>query len=151
MQSKLYSFLLYLLFILFTSCSKQLVPEERLTGTWKLAEAERKKPFNTETIITGYENGVFKFNQNSTATYTDVAGMLSGNWIMKRSDNATVNALGKLETESKVMLSIKLYNYPANRLIDWLFDNFDFKDSGKKLLVKMEGAGYEYRYWFVKQ
>lgn len=151
MQPKLYLPFLCIFSILLVSCSKWLVPEDKLSGTWKLVEVERKRPFHSDRITSGYESGLFFFDENGTATYTDNAGILSGNWLMKRSYYTTYSSSGDPTTNSKLTLDIRLYNFPANRFIDWLFDSIDFRDSGNKLLAKMHGAGYEYRYWFVKQ
>src|SRR5687767_9336804 len=134
MHPKLYSTII-LLFCVFTlsSCSKWLIPEDKLEGSWRLAEVERKRTFNTETITTGYENGVFIFNENTTATYTDATGTMTGNWLLKYSSHTSYDAAGQPSTKSKVTLSIKLRDFPSNRFIDWMFDDIDFRNSNNKL------------------
>ena len=63
MNSKLYSILLIVVLPLFFSCKKWL-PENRIVGSWKLVDVERRRTFDNETIVTGYENGTFVFLEN---------------------------------------------------------------------------------------
>ena len=151
MRPNIYSLILVSGLFFLTSCSKWFYPEDKMLGTWKLTEAERKRAFNTENIQTGYESGVFVFNENGTASYTDAIGILTGNWLLKRVNYTTSNSSGQATTDTNTILSLKIYDFPSNRFIDWQFDEIDFKNSGKKLLATIKGANYEYRYWFVKQ
>ena len=65
----IYSFFLFSI-IVFSSCSK-LDPETKLAGNWKLDDVVKKRLFNNDHLTTGYEAGLFTFNENGTATYTD--------------------------------------------------------------------------------
>ena len=80
MQSKLYSFsFIVLLFIALSSCKKWL-PENRIEGSWRLTEVEKRRAFGNENINSGYESGVFRFNENGTASYTGATDTMQGNW-----------------------------------------------------------------------
>ena len=72
MKPTLLAFTVSLLFLSFTlsSCRKNL-PENRIVGSWKLVDVERKRLFSSETVTTGYESGTFTFFDNGMASFTD--------------------------------------------------------------------------------
>src|SRR5687768_9955736 len=133
--------LLVITSFLFVSCGKW-IPENRVVGNWKLVEVEKRRLFDKTTISTGYENGTFFFHDGETAQYSDAIGNMNGNWRIRSeyyAENATRNTF-----------TLRLYNFNANRVIDWEFDRIDFRSSGKKLIAFMQRSGYEYRYEFRK-
>ena len=136
-----YSFLV-LSPLLFLSCSKWL-PENRIVGTWKLVDAEKIRVFDKDPINTGYESGVFTFNNDETASYSDAGGQLDGNWRIR------LEYAG--EDNNQHSFSIRLYDPTSNRTLDWYFDRIDFRRSGDRLFAFIDKFGYYYRYEFQRQ
>ena len=127
---------------LFVSCGKWL-PENRIVGNWKLVEVEKRRLFDKKTISTGYENGTFSFYDGETADYSDAIGNMNGNWRIRS------EFYGQNETRNT--FTLRLYNFNANRVIDWEFDRIDFRKSGNRLVAFMQRSGYEYRYEFHRE
>ena len=134
--------LLFITSFLFVSCGKWL-PENRIVGNWKLVEVEKRRLFDKKTISTGYENGTFAFYDGETADYSDAIGNMSGNWRIRS------EFYGQNETRNT--FTLRLYNFNANRVIDWEFDRIDFRKSGNRLVAFMQRSGYEYRYEFRRE
>ncbi len=141
-----------LLFLSFTfsSCRKNL-PENRIVGSWKLVDVERKRLFNSETITTGYESGTFTFFANGMASFTDAAGTLNGNWNMRKSRDGYYDGNGNWQTDERTVFIINVQDFPNNRVINLYFDRIDFRWSGDKLFAFIDGASYRYRYDFRRQ
>ncbi len=150
MRIKLYLPVLLLAVLFFSSCKKWR-PENRIIGSWKLVEVEKRRLFDKETIRVGYEPGTFVFNENGTATYTDASVQMTGSWEMRRENTGYYDADGNWQTNGKTVFRVRLYNFSANRVIDWYFDRIDFRNSGNKLFAFIDGASYNYRYDFRKQ
>lgn len=150
MKPKLYLLPLLLAVILISSCKKWL-PENRIVGSWQLVDAERKRLFDNDHFTTGYEAGTFVFNDNGTATYTDPTIQLTGTWNMRRHGGGYYDGNGTWQDRSRTSFEISMYNFPANRVLDWDFDDLDFRNSGDKLFAWMFGSSYRYRYDFRKQ
>ncbi|MFT3843895.1 MAG: hypothetical protein QM725_02490 [Lacibacter sp.] len=150
MKSKLYPLSFLLILFLLSSCKKWL-PENRIVGSWKVTNAEKRRFLTKELILTGYENGVFNFYENGTASFTDTTGSMTGNWSMRKVDGGYYDADGNWQSNSRTDLLIKLFNFNTNRYIEWYFDNIDFRSSGYQLTGFIYGANYNYRYYFRKQ
>ena len=150
MNSKLYSILLIVVLPLFFSCKKWL-PENRIVGSWKLVDVERRRTFDNETIVTGYENGTFVFLESGSATYDDATRQMTGTWSMRRQDGGYMDGNGNWHSEDRTILIVHLYNFLQNQVIDWYFDRLDFRNEGNKLFTYIDGANYTYRYDFRKQ
>jgi len=150
MRIKLYLPVLILSILFFSSCKKWR-PENRIIGSWKLVEVEKRRLFDKETIRVGYEPGTFVFNENGTATYADTSMQMTGSWEMRRENNGYYDADGNWQTNGKTVFWVRLYNFTSNRVIDWYFDRIDFRSSGSKLFAFIDGASYTYRYDFRKQ
>jgi len=150
MKSKFYLAIFVSSLILFASCKKWL-PENRIVGSWKLVEAEKRRFLSSDRIYTGYENGVFSFNDNGTASYSDTSIQMSGNWNMREEHNGYYDSDGNWHDEARTVLTVRLYNFTANRVLDWYFDRIDFRSSGDKLFAFMDSPSYIYRYDFRKQ
>lgn len=151
MKSKFYplAFLIIASFIL-SSCKKWL-PENRIQGTWKLVDAEKRRFLSNETFFTGYEKGVFSFYDNGDAVYADANGTMTGSWDMRKLDAGYYDQDGNWQQNNKTDLYIKLYDFRNNRVLEWYFDYIDFKNAGRHLTGYMNGASYNYRYYFTKQ
>lgn len=150
MRIKLYLPVLILTVLFFSSCKKWR-PENRIIGSWQLVEVEKRRLFDKETIRVGYEPGTFVFNENGTASYVDTSVQMTGSWEMRRENTGYYDADGNWQTNGKTVFRVRLYNFSANRVIDWYFDRIDFRNSGNKLFAFIDGASYNYRYDFRKQ
>lgn len=136
--------------ILFTSCRKWL-PENRIVGSWKLVDADKKRWFESEDFTTGYESGTFTFSDNGVAIYVDANLQMSGTWSMRQRGGGYYDGDGTWQDGTRTEFDVDLYNFPQNRVLNWDFDNIDFRNSGDKLFAYYNGAGYNYRYDFRKQ
>lgn len=150
MKSKLYIFSLALIFLALGSCRKWL-PENRIVGTWRLVDVEKRRLLNSEELTTDYESGTFVFNNNGTAAFSDSAVQLDGTWSMRRERDGYYDDDGDWNSDGRTILVVRLYNFSANKVLDWYFDRIDFRSSGDKLIAFMDGASYTYRYDFRKQ
>jgi hypothetical protein len=144
MKSKLYLLPLLFFLIINTSCKKWL-PENRIVGSWRLVDVEKKRLFSNESILTGYESGIFVFNDNGTTDYTDANGQMTGTWTMRKRRG------GGEGEDIQTVLIVHLHDFANNRLLDWYFDRVDFRNSGDKLFTFIDGVSYTYRYDFRKQ
>ena len=115
--------------LFFTSCSKSL--EDRIVGTWKLNSAWRQKLFGRDYFTTGFESGLFRFDENGNASYTSSTDTLTGYWRSDRYTNSYYNSSGQWETTSMKYLRINLVNYQQNKRLEWDFDDFHFRDGWK--------------------
>ena len=100
---------------------------------------------------TGYETGVFTFYDNGDATYRDAAGSMMGSWNMRDIDGGYYDQEGNWQSQRRTDMLIKLYDFRSNRILDWYFDYIDFRTSGNRLIGFVNGANYNYRYYFRKQ
>jgi hypothetical protein len=139
----LFSFLL-------SSCTKNL-PENRIVGNWRLVDVERKRLFDTDNITTGYEQGLFTFFENGSASYADASGTLNGNWNMRKANTGYYDSDGNWQSDTRTIFIINLHDFVNNRVIDLFFDRIDFRWSGDKLFAYIDGASYTYRYDFRRQ
>lgn len=128
-----------------------MIPEDHIIGEWKLTEAVKQRFSSTETILTGYETGIFTFYENGTVEYKDPTGTLNGNWNMRNDSDGYYDVNGNWQTRTNTTLTMRLYNFSSNRIIDWVFDNFNFESSGNKLVGYMNSASYIYKYYFRRQ
>lgn len=143
MKSKLYLLPLLFLFLISASCKKWL-PENRIVGTWRLVDVEKRRLLNSENILTGYESGLFMFNDNGTTTYSDAAGQMTGQWSMRKRRSGA-------DDQIETVLVVNLHDFNNNRLLEWYFDRIDFRNSGDKLMAFVDGVSYTYRYDFRRQ
>ena len=142
-------FLLLLPIALFlSSCAKTI--EDHLIGEWKLDVSYRKELFGKDYFQTGYEDGVFTFFESGTATYIDNQDTLSGYW---RSDFYTEwrdYADDDDDTERYKYLEVYLANFNQNKIINWRFDNFNFKNGWKRIKAVEFSLGRDRYYEFEK-
>lgn len=150
MKLKFYPFFILSLLLLFSSCKKWL-PENRVVGSWQLIDAEKRRFLSNQSFSTGYESGVFTFYDNGDATYRDAAGSMTGSWNMRQTDGGYYDQDGNWQSQKRTDMLIQLYDFRSNRVIDWYFDYIDFRNSGGRLIGFINGASYNYRYYFRKQ
>lgn len=142
-------FLLFLpIALLLSSCAK--IIEDHLIGQWKLDVSYRKELFGRDYFQTGFEDGVFRFFESGIATYTNSQDTLSGYW---RSDFYTQwqdHADDDDDTERYKYLEVYLANFNRNKVINWKFDNFNFRNSWKRIKAVEFSLGRDRYYEFVK-
>jgi len=138
-------------FIIFTSCGKWQDPESRLEGNWKLNDVVKRRAFNNDHLLTGYEQGVFSFFNNGTAIYKDSLLNMTGNWNMHNEDRSYYDANGDWHQQTNLVLRIRLVDFPSNRFIDWDFDEILFKRSSDRLDGFIYSASFSYQYSFRRQ
>ena len=142
-------FLLFLIIaLLLSSCAKTI--EDHLIGEWILDVSYRKELFGRDYFQTGYEDGVFSFFESGTATYIDNQDTLSGYW---RSDFYTTwhdYADDDDDIERYKYLEVYLANFNRNKIINWKFDNFNFKNGWKRIKAVEFSLGRDRYYEFVK-
>jgi hypothetical protein len=123
---------LSLCIILFSSCGKTL--EDRLIGDWKLTGGYRQRAFDRDYFTTGYESGVFSFNENGTAVYKDAFDTLYGYWNADRYTGSFYNHdNGRWDDRTYRYLKINLVNFNRNKYINWEFDDFIFKNNRRRI------------------
>ena len=135
--------------IIFSSCSK-LNPESKMAGTWKLDDVVKRRFFSNDHLTTGYEAGLFRFEENGNASYTDTVTM-TGNWNMHYEYRTYYDGNGKYHDNNNLVLRIRLVNFVANRFIDWEFDDTQFKRSSDRLDGFIYSASSSYQYSFRRQ
>ena len=141
--------LLSLTIILFSSCGKKF--EEHLIGEWKLDATYRKELFGRDYFQTGYEDGIFTFFESGTATYTSSQDTLSGYWksdfYTRWQSNYDDDEDG---SERLKYLEIYLVDFAGNRIINWRFDNFNFKNNWQRIRAVEFSLGRDRYYEFVE-
>jgi hypothetical protein len=149
-MQKIYLSLLAII-ILFTSC-KKWQPEYRIVGSWKLTDVRKQRLFNNSSITTGYENGVFTFNDNGSCTYTEGSQVhLNGTWNMYYDYFGYYDSYGNWQNNRHLIFHIKATDFQSNRYLDWEFDETDFRRNSNRLVAFINSASFTYRYDFVKQ
>lgn len=141
--------LLSLTVIILSSCAKKI--EEHLIGEWKLDASYRKELFGRDYFQTGYEDGTFTFFESGAATYTSSQDTLSGYW---KSDFYTrwQSTYDDDEDGSERLkyLEIYLVNFNRNKIINWRFDNFNFKNNWKRIRAVEFSLGRDRYYEFTE-
>ena len=138
------------LLVILPGCSKFLPsPEDKLEGTWQLKIAERSSLFNWNTINTGYEAGKFSFNNNGSANYEDGIIRMNGNWRMRLVKDGYYDNGGNYQDDSRRKLTINLFNFNENRILNLDFDRFHF-NGRNRLIAEYISPFYRYRYEFVR-
>ena len=133
-----------ILVTIISSCSKRI--EDRIVGSWKLRSSYKQKTFDRDHFTTGYESGVFTFNENGTAGYTSVTDTLTGYW---NADRYTINTGS--DTKSLRHLKVELVNYLQNRFLFWEFDDFNFRNTWKIIRAEEYSLSYTHVYEFQRQ
>ena len=134
--------------LLLSSCGKRI--EDHLIGEWKLDVSYRKELFGRDYFQTGYEDGTFTFFESGAATYVHNQDTLSGYW---KSDFYTTwqdYADDDDDTERYKYLEVYLANFSRNKIINWRFDNFNFKNSWKRIKAVEFSLGRDRYFEFVK-
>jgi hypothetical protein len=126
--------------VVLSSCKKNY--EDRLVGSWRLVSSYKQRTFDRDHFITGYETGVFTFNENGTARYVSTTDTLSGTWNADRysADEASYKEL-----------RVELFNFPRNQYLFWEFDDFNFRDNWKEIRARDFSLSNERIYEFRRQ
>jgi hypothetical protein len=137
MKSNFYLLLLAPVLFL-SSCTKWLPNSQHdIVGNWKIQSVERQTSYGSELVYTGYENGVFYFNTNGNAQYSDSYGQMNGTWRMVSRSGDGTNSL-----------ELRLYDYHGTDVIEWEFHTIN--RSGTRLIGYMSRYGNEYRFEFKR-
>jgi hypothetical protein len=153
-MQKCYPYLL-LLTLFFYACSGSggpVLPEERILGNWRLISAGRQNTFslNYQTILTGYDTGLYVFRDNGTAEYRDTVFSLNGNWTLFERNMEVRNADSSIRRWTRLELELRMYNFQQNRFIDWYFDSVELRYNNRMEAYINRGIP-RYRYIFVRQ
>ena len=135
--------------LLLFSCGKQI--QEHLIVEWKLDASYRKELFGRDYFQTGFEDGIFTFHESGAATYTSSQDTLSGYW---KSDFYTRWRYDNDEDEGSERLKyleIYLADFNRNKVINWRFDNFNFKNGWKRIKAVEYTIGRDRYYEFVER
>lgn len=134
----------------FSSCSKNL--EDRMTGTWKLEEATRRLSNGTSLFRTGYEDGLFKLDDNGLATYIEGSDTLTGYWRAgKHNKGIYNNNEGSWQARDMRFLQISVSNTNIHRTLEWKFDDIEFHSHNRGLRAEQYTLGFDRIYEFKKR
>ena len=130
-----------------SSCAKKI--EEHIIGEWRLDVSYRKELFGRDHFQTGYEGGVFTFFESGAARYVQNQDTLSGYW---KSDFYTRWRFDNDEDEGDRLKYLEVYlaDFNRNKVINWRFDNFKFRNSWKCIRAVEFSLGRDRYYEFVK-
>lgn len=134
--------------LLLSSCAKTI--EDHIIGEWKLDESYRKELFGKDYFQTGYEDGIFTFYESGMARYINNQDTLSGYWKSDFYTRWQDYADDDNDTERYKYLEIHLANYNRNKVVEWRFDNFNFKNSWKRIKAVEFSLGRDRYFEFVK-
>lgn len=140
--------LLCIAVLFLSSCAKTI--EDHIIGEWRLDESYRKEFIGRDYFQTGYEDGIFTFFESGSAKYVDNNDTLSGYWksdFYTRWQDYVDDDEG---TDRYKYLELYLVNFNRNKLINWKFDNFVFKNSWKRIKAVEFSLGRDRYYEFVK-
>jgi hypothetical protein len=136
--------------LLFFSCRKTI--EDRIVGTWKLVSSYKQRTFDRDHFTTGYEQGIFTFNENGTATYARATDTLTGFWSADKYSVSNYNASsGQTDTKGFRELKIELVHFMNNRYLFWEFDDFNFRDNWREIRAKEFSLSNDRIYEFRRQ
>ena len=138
------------LITIFISCSKDI--EDRIVGSWKLDAAWKQKTFSRDYFTTGYESGLFTFENNGTASYINLTDTLTGFWSTGDYNISSVSpTTGQLDTKGLRYFRIELVNFSSNRYLFWEFDDFYFRNSRNTIRATDFTSGNDRIYEFEKK
>jgi len=140
--------LLPAIIIVFTLASCSKIYEDRLMGKWKLNETYRQRLFDKDYFQTGFESGVFSFNENGTATYISNTDTLNGYWSADKYVDYYNN--GNDGNQTYKYLKLHLIDFVRSKFIDWEFDDFNFRNDYDRIKARQFSLGSEIIYEFVR-
>ncbi len=122
-----------------------------MIGDWKLDETYRKEIFGRDYFQTGYETGIFTFYESGAAGYISNTDTLSGYWKADYYSRQQSNSSGG-NTESELLkyLDVFLADFQRNKILNWKFDEFNFRNGWKCIRAVEYSLGRDRIYEFVK-
>jgi hypothetical protein len=135
--------------VFLSSCSKSL--EERIVGSWQLEETWKKIPFGRDHFTTGYENGIFTFEENGNASYISPTDTLTGQWRSARHNAGYYNSNGEWQSQGMKYLRISLVNFQQNKWLEWDFDDFHFHDTWQEIRAEQYSLSNDRVYEFERR
>jgi hypothetical protein len=136
-----------LIVLVLSSCTKNY--EDRLVGQWKLNSSYRQRIFDRDHFQTGYESGVFTFNENGTASYTSTSDTLNGYWSADRYSRSFYNN-GDNQTQTYKHLRLNLIDFTRNKFLDLDFDDFSFRNDFDRIKAVQFSLSSDIIYEFVR-
>jgi len=135
--------------IIFLSCSKHI--EDRLIGEWRLDASYKKDLFGRDYFKTGFENGVFTFYESGLAAFRSQTDTLSGYWKSDYYFTQTYDpSTGIDDTKRLKYLDIYLEDFTRRKILNWQFDEFNFRNNWKAIRAIEYTLGRDRFYEFVK-
>lgn len=140
--------LLLLSSTLFISCRRQV--EDRIFGQWKLDQSFRRDFLDRDYFTTGYEDGVFTFNESGTAGYTSATDTLTGYWEADFYNRGYYDGNGNWQNQRQKYLRIYLVNFQANQVFNLNLDEFNFRNNWNCIRGTQYSFGRDRIYEFVR-
>lgn len=140
--------LLLLSSTLFISCRRQV--EDRIFGQWKLDQSFRRDFLDRDYFTTGYEDGVFTFNESGTASYTSATDTLTGYWEADFYNRGYYDGNGNWQNQRHKYLRIYLVNFQANQVFNLNLDEFNFRNNWNCIRGTQYSFGRDRIYEFVR-
>lgn len=142
--------LLILLFssLLFVSCRRQV--EDRLFGQWRLEQSFRRDFFDRDQFETGFEDGIFTFNESGTASYISATDTLTGYWEADFYNNGYYDGNGNWQNRREKFLRINLVNFQTNKVFNLDLDEFHFLNNWRWIRGTQYSYGRDRIYEFVR-
>jgi hypothetical protein len=112
---------------LLTSCGKNVgVVADPIVGSWVLTDAAKGNANGWRPLYTGFENGVFTFYANGSASYDDGFIKYQGSWIISSSTTGYYDYYGNYYTDFHDALQVRLREFSTNSSINLYFEDVNF-------------------------
>lgn len=154
-MKKLYSFIFLLLFCsFFAGCSKDFLKryEERIEGTWRLADVDRRG-WGGSTSSLPFRDGTFIFSDGSSLEYINTSGeRYQGSWnIRKRwvTGNCYTDDNGNYNCNDRYVRSLQIHaiNFVTQDVITEFFDDIVFTGTNRfNAFIYTGNSTYIYRF-----
>lgn len=143
--------LLWLLLIpvVFSACRRQV--EDRLFGEWRLEESYRRDLFDRDQFETGFEDGIFTFNESGSASYVSATDTLTGYWEADFYNNGFYDNDGNWQNRREKFLRIYLVNFQTNKVFNLDLDEFRYRNNWQRLRGIQYSYGRDRIYEFVRR
>ncbi|HMG69288.1 MAG TPA: hypothetical protein VK588_16435 [Chitinophagaceae bacterium] len=118
-MKNIYTISILLIFILFTSCSKDILKkyDNRIIGTWRITDVDRfGLGGNTNNLP--FSDGTFTFFENGNLTYVNASNVtFQGNWDITKKI---------LDDETLHSLKITAVDYTGMQSLSEFYDDMNF-------------------------
>lgn len=135
------------LFILVSILSCGKIYEQKLIGYWRLERSYTRTLLGRDNFETGYEDGIFRFEESGAASYKSATDTLTGYWD---ADFYSVPD-GNGGSRRLKYLRLHLADFTSNKLLVWDFDDFHFRNNWRGIRAIESRLGPDRCYEFVRQ